>query len=205
MKCSVFFNRVLAVALSAALCLSSLTLPIFASVAGVLEVIGLCIDLAAEVSNTWEQVKPLVEEIHSLNESEDLNKSSRLLVFWRDLLKKYPLTKEQFVELCMDFYSNDTSTIMEKYGSEGVQYSEQMYDSIAFSIIYFKGIEGLANRLFDGSADDIEIDSDNNVKVPIPALKDHIQKTNSWYYPKIQQTAFLTVPIASMKQNRVEV
>lgn len=177
-----FFKRVLAVVLCAAMCFASVTVSAFAS--GALEFIGVCLDLSDEVSNTWGQIKPLIEAIHSLNESEDLNKSSRLLVFWRDLLKKYPLTKEQFIELCLDFYSNDTSTIMEKYGSRGVQYSEQMYDSIAFSIIYFKGIEGLANRLFDSSVNDYEIDSDNNVKVPVPALKDYIQTTDKQYFPK---------------------
>lgn len=175
MKCFVFFNRVLAVVLSAALYFS-VSVPVFADVA----------DWADKFFSSYPNIYSVIKTVSTQTSADNFAKLNTSAAAWRKVISEYNIPKDELRELFDICWNADSNTFISKYGDSAYNNhfdNCQNLVKVTISTLGSTSLDDFFNVVLYGDSG-AELDEDNSVKVPVPALKDHIQKTNSWYYPK---------------------
>jgi len=179
-------NKVLKRVISILLCVSMFCfVPVLSFASGGFFVTASNIlDLISELKSLWETVNPLLSAVNKANTEARFADECTVISYWRKLLKDYPMSKDEFVSFCTVWYSGDYDTISAQYGTDCLSHVESVYDIISRSIIYFGGIEGLAERLYSVETSDYNITDGGTVQVPSSCLVDFVNKANTLTTPK---------------------
>lgn len=177
-----FVKRFLAVVLCVAMCFASVAVSVFAApvvvpllkfaASWVVEQIG------DELMNTaWNNLQP--ETV-----LENKNKFIALLrKFAIENNMDYDTAHQWLADCCGEW---DISFI-DKYGDNASEMYNIMHEPVyqlCNNYIYQCDLSTLATLVTQTDEAAPSITDDGKVQVPVPALKDHIQTTNNWYFPK---------------------
>lgn len=174
MKCSVFFNRVLVVVLSAALYFS-VSVPVFADVA----------DWVDKFFSSYPNIYSVIKAVSTQASADNFAKLNTSAAAWRKVISEYNIPKDELRELFDICWGHDNIAFINKYGEDNLQYYDSCEGLVKLTIgcLGSTSLDDFFNVVLYGDSG-AELDEDNNVKVPAPTFKDHIQTANKQYYPK---------------------
>ena len=176
------FKRCLAVLLCICVFCGSFVITVFSTD------IGSAMDIADFIEYLYDNLGMITFQsgVQIIDGAVSLAQRSKVLVFWRDAVKKYNVSESNFRTMFDIVWQADINTFISKYGDEVYNKCfDTLQDEVKITCrVYSGGLDEICDLIYRSDTNDYKLTEDNDVQVPVPALKDHIQTVNKLYYPK---------------------
>lgn len=176
------FKRCLAVLLCICVFCGSFVITVFSTD------IGSAMDIADFIEYLYDNLGMITFQsgVQIIDGAVSLAQRSKVLVFWRDAVKKYNVSESNFRTMFDIVWQADINTFISKYGDEVYNKCfDTLQDEVKITCrVYSGGLDEICDLIYRSDTNDYKLTDDNDVQVPVPALKDHIQTVNKLYYPK---------------------